>query len=51
MDKRHGPDLEEVHGLGIIHTRITLGYHPDELLLLLKVADQLQRTIPSDGQR
>ncbi len=50
VHKGHGANLKEIDGLGVVDPRIALRDDADELLILLQVADQLQRTVPSDGQ-
>jgi hypothetical protein len=50
MNESHGPDLEEVYRLGVVHAGIALRNHPDELLFILEIADQLQRTVPTHGK-
>jgi hypothetical protein len=51
MNEGHCPDLEEVYRLGVVHAGIALRNHPDELLFILEIADQLQRTVPAHCKR
>ena len=50
MDKRRRADLKQVHRLGVVHARVPLRHHADELLVLLEVVDQPQGILPADGE-